>query len=347
MDKTPRLRDELGITLFEEAGDALFLFDPVGETILDANPMAESLSGFSHEEFLGAQVDYLFRSTISEVGQRFRKALKNTVRFHSQEGFLLRQKKEGSWIPVNLTVTRLHVQARTLGLITARDISERQALSRKLVNLQEEERRLIALELHDEIGQVLTALRINLERLREPGEAAFPGRLQDSLDLIDGLIDKVRSLSLDLRPVMLDLQGLDGTIGWLLDQQALRARVTPHLASNVGGRRFAPELETALFRIAQQALTNVVRHAGASHVWLTLDAQAGELGLTVQDDGCGFDTNLARQQVSNGRNFGLLGMQERISLVGGDIRIDSRPGEGTTIQARVSLRDRPAPPVKE
>jgi PAS domain S-box-containing protein len=125
---------ELARTLFEESGDALFLFDPDTEVLLEANPMAQRLSGFTRQEMLRLQVTYLFRAETQGGLQRLRHAYQRTGAFHSQEGFLLRQKQDGVWIPVNLTVSRLHAEPKTLGLVTARDIRERrdaQALQKK------------------------------------------------------------------------------------------------------------------------------------------------------------------------------------------------------------------------
>src|SRR5438445_9503418 len=118
---------ELARTLFEESGDALFLFDPDTETLLEANPMAQRLSGFSRQELLRLRITYLFRAETQGGLQRLRHAYQRTGAFHSQEGFLLRQKQDGVWVPVNLTVSRLHAEPRTLGLVTARDIRERRA----------------------------------------------------------------------------------------------------------------------------------------------------------------------------------------------------------------------------
>src|SRR5260370_40172891 len=116
--------NELSVTLFEEAGDALFLFDPDSEDICDVNPMAQRLSGFTRAELLRLQITYMFRSEIQGGLQRLRHAYKKTGVFHSQEGFLLRHQQEEMWIPVNLAVTRLHAEPKTLRLITARDIRE-------------------------------------------------------------------------------------------------------------------------------------------------------------------------------------------------------------------------------
>ncbi len=131
---TPYDRDELAVTLFEESGDALFLFDPASEAMIDVNPMAERLSGYPYADLLRMQVMYLFRSTSPGGVHRLRHAFQRTGLFHSQEDFLLRHQKDGVWVPVNLTVTRLHARPRTLGLITVRDISERKRFETSLLH---------------------------------------------------------------------------------------------------------------------------------------------------------------------------------------------------------------------
>src|SRR5437588_10265028 len=128
----PCTAEELSVTLFEEAGDALFLFDPDTEQLLDVNPMAQRLSGFSRAELLRMPVTYLFRSEVQGGLNRLRHAYKKTGIFHSQEGFLLRHQRGGVWVAVNLTVTRLHAEPKTLGLITARDVREQRELFSQL-----------------------------------------------------------------------------------------------------------------------------------------------------------------------------------------------------------------------
>jgi PAS domain S-box-containing protein len=137
-------RDELALTLFEESGDALFLFDPATEQLVDTNPMAERLSGFSHAELLQMKATYLFRSEVQGGLVRLRHAFLKTGLFHSQEGFLLRHRDEGVWVPVNLTVTRLHARPQPLGLITARDITERREVAARVERAEAELRRVLA-----------------------------------------------------------------------------------------------------------------------------------------------------------------------------------------------------------
>src|SRR5688572_22540339 len=135
---------ELAQTLFEEAGDALFLFDPESENILDTNPMAQRLTGWGRRELLRMQITYLFRSEAQGGMTRLRNAFRKTGLFHSQEGFFLRREREGSWLPVNLTITRLHTELRTLGLITARDMTEQREAQALLKEKETELRRVLS-----------------------------------------------------------------------------------------------------------------------------------------------------------------------------------------------------------
>jgi PAS domain S-box-containing protein len=135
---------ELSVTLFEEAGDALFLFDPETEQLLDANPMAQRLCGFSRPELLRLPITYLFRAEAQGGLRRLRHAYQKTGLFHSQEGFWLRHQADGVWIPVNLTVTRLHTQPRTLGLVTARDVHEHREIFAQLKRTEAELRGVLA-----------------------------------------------------------------------------------------------------------------------------------------------------------------------------------------------------------
>jgi PAS domain S-box-containing protein len=128
-------REELAVTLFEESGDALFLFDPDTEVLIDVNPMAERLSGFPCRELLRRPVTYLFRSAAPAGLSRLRTAFKATGQFHAQDDFLLRHRQDGVWVPVNVTATRLHARPKTLGLITARDVSERRRLEEESLRL--------------------------------------------------------------------------------------------------------------------------------------------------------------------------------------------------------------------
>jgi len=194
------------------------------------------------------------------------------------------------------------------------------------------ERRHIARELHDEIGQALTALKINLQAVqRFPETGLLEPRLLDSVNIVDRTLRQVRNLSLDLRPSMLDDFGLRAALRWYADQQAQRAGLQVQFIAAALEGRLNPTLETACFRVAQEALTNIVRHARARSVVVRLEEEAGFLHLTVRDDGIGFDLGAVHRQRASGASLGVLGMKERASLAGGRVEVRSRPGEGTEV----------------
>jgi signal transduction histidine kinase/CheY-like chemotaxis protein len=211
-------------------------------------------------------------------------------------------------------------------------------LSQQLVETQENERRSIARELHDEVGQSLTAALLNLQALADlPEPATLPARLDDSMALIDRVLQQIRTLSLDLRPALLDDLGLAPALSWLLERQAERAGFSAQFSADQAGERFPAVIETTCFRVVQEALTNVARHARARHVTVGLRRRGAELCLSICDDGVGFDVSAARQRAARGQSLGLLGMQERIGLLGGQMRIDSTLGQGVSIDVRLSL----------
>ena len=211
-----------------------------------------------------------------------------------------------------------------------------QTLSHQLLKAQEEERRRIARELHDEIGQSLTAVRINLQRAMTSTEvsASLP-YLKESDGLVDRVLQQVRDLSLDLRPSVLDDLGLVASVRWYLDRTSRRAGFVGQLAADPPEIRLPAEIATACFRIVQEALTNVVRHAGPRRVDIALTGSDDHLEIVVRDDGTGFDVDVERQRALRGGSLGLLGMQERVALLGGWISIESTPGHGTAVFVRL------------
>jgi PAS domain S-box-containing protein len=231
-------------------------------------------------------------------------------------------------------------------LDTVRAARERQkALSHRLLTAQEEERRRLAVELHDELGQVLTAVKINLASLqRLPAAASASTHLQDTIASVDQAMEKVRDLALDLRPSVLDDLGLPAALRWYADRFARAAHVEAHLSIDAVPHLEA-DLETVCFRMAQEALTNVARHAGARHVWIDLHLLPIGLELSIRDDGRGFDTAAARDHAVGGASMGLLGMQERVALVGGQFELRSAPGGGTELRARFAVGEK-APPAE-
>ena len=210
-----------------------------------------------------------------------------------------------------------------------------QALSRQLIATQENERRHLARELHDEIGQALTGIKLNLKALQQPTQVTVRSSLaQETIAVVDQTLNQVRNLALDLRPSMLDDIGLVAALRWCLDRQAQRAGFGTHFHAEPSDLSTSSEIATACFRVAQESLTNIARHAQAKNVRVELRQRDSELELIVSDDGIGFDVSAARVRAIGGASIGLLGMAERVQLVGGQIEITSVPSKGTTIHAR-------------
>lgn len=213
-----------------------------------------------------------------------------------------------------------------------------QILSRRLVEVQEIERRHLARELHDEIGQILTGLKLVLEMSTRLPVDAVRASLREARKLVSDLMARVRELSLGLRPAILDDLGLLPALLWHFERYAAQTHVQVVFKhEGLEGRRFRPEIETAVYRIVQEALTNVARHAGVSEATVRIWADQNILGLQIEDQGTGFnsETILATSTAS-----GLTGMRERATLLGGHLIVESAPGAGTRVAAELPLGGR-------
>jgi signal transduction histidine kinase len=200
---------------------------------------------------------------------------------------------------------------------------------------QEATARRFSHELHDELGQALTAIKTNLTALDTAGELNRE-RLEDCYRLVDEAIGNVRQMSQLLRPTILDDFGLEAGLRWLSEGFSARTGIDVKFTSGYSGR-LPDETETHLFRIAQEALTNVARHSGAKHVWVKLESSGGAICLTIQDDGRGLQT-LSPGEVAAARRpapLGMIGMRARARSASGDVTVQSRPGEGVLIEVRV------------
>ena len=213
-----------------------------------------------------------------------------------------------------------------------------QTMSRRLVEAQERERRHIARELHDEAGQALASLRFGLRQLEnEASEGGnVPARVAELLRTTDAVIDGLHRLAADLRPASLDHVGLDAA----LRQYARSTAATYGLAvrfkaRGFGGERLPAVVETALFRVVQEAVANVVRHARANRIDVLLELRGDRVVAMVEDDGVGFDP----EAVEDGEHFGLVGARERAEALGGSLTVESAPGAGTTVVVEVSTAD--------
>jgi signal transduction histidine kinase len=232
------------------------------------------------------------------------------------------------------TITRLH---RYRSLLDERE--KLQQLSQQIMEIQERERRAVAVELHDDIGQGLTGLKFLVRQIGDStDQEQAQAKVRELVEIIGDLIGRVRDLSLSLRPSMLDDFGLYPALIWLADQFTGKTGLEIECNfSELDEERFEPKIETAIFRIAQEALTNITRHAQANHVSINIDEDAFTLRFQIQDDGIGFDlADITRRRYIS---TGLSGMQERARMAGGALKIDSSTaGGGTRIIAEFPSR---------
>jgi len=216
-------------------------------------------------------------------------------------------------------------------------------LSHRLLQAQETERRHVARDLHDEIGQALTALKLNLREVQSLSETdQAMNMIVDSMQITDQLIQHIRNLALDLRPSLLDELGLVSAIQWYVNRQSERAGWTVDYAIQEFEHRPSPEIEITCFRVLQEALTNTARHAKATHVGVTLSQREDSVELHIRDNGVGFDVEEGRARARSGNSIGLLGMEERVLLAGGSIEVQSQPHDGTTVLVRFPIAPAPA-----
>jgi signal transduction histidine kinase len=221
-----------------------------------------------------------------------------------------------------------------------------QHFARRVISAQEEERSRLAHELHDGIGQSLTGIRLGLDRAAKAvgdDPELITRRLDLSRTITDQAMADLRRMIVDLRPGILDQLGLAPALQWVADH-TLRANGIEVSMESVGlEERLAPAIETILFRIGQEAMTNIARHSGAEHVTLAIVRRTGSLSLTIEDDGRGFDPARRESGAPAAGGIGLPGMRERAAAAGGRLVVTSAPGGGTRIRAEVPLVDEPVP----
>jgi signal transduction histidine kinase/sensor domain CHASE-containing protein len=209
------------------------------------------------------------------------------------------------------------------------------AVSSRLVEVQEQERRKIALELHDEIGQALTSLRLSLDLIETLPQEKVKNQISLAVENVNDLIARIRQMSLDLHPSMLDDLGIIPTLIWHLDRYNRQTGIQINLQhSDLIGQRFSPDIEITVYRIVQEALTNIARHAQVHSADVRLWSKDRVLGVLIEDQGAGFDPD---KTLASYNSKGLLGMRERIGFLGGELQIFSTPGKGTTLIAEIPL----------
>jgi PAS domain S-box-containing protein len=339
--------------LFDNALDAILFVNPDAQFV-EANPAACALVGYTREELLQKTIWDLTPLENLPAG---RELWQTFLASGSVSGEYTVVRKDGPARDLEFRAVANILPG--LHLSISHDITERKRarearqryaerssmLSRRVVDVQEQERRHLARELHDEIGQTLTAIGLNLQAVKGLCDLPAQPYLDDCIGVVDRAIQQVRNLSLDLRPSMLDDLGLAAALRWLVDRQAQRARLTVHFAAQSPEIAIPQDLATACFRIGQEAITNVIRHARARNLWVELQQGENELRLSIRDDGIGFDPTGLRHGATHGKSLGLLGMQERVELFGGQFGIESAPGgQGTRILVQFPI---PPAPVSE
>lgn len=309
------------------------------------SPSAKSLQGYRSVDDIPQNVkDLLTPASFRRAAKIFARELaaekrrRNLRRAWTMEVEVKREDGSTVWTEDRITFLRDKSGKPTGYLGVTRDITLRKqaedalrSLSRRLVEVQELERRGIARELHDHIGQELTGLKLSLESVSRLPPPQVQARLSEALAAINELVSRVQDLSLEFRPAMLDDLGLVPALLWHFERLNSQTGVRVAFRHRGIQRRFAPEIETAVYRIVQEGLTNVARHAGVVEASVRLVLQKGVLGVYIEDEGIGFDTDAA---FARGTSSGLTGMQERATLLGGQFEIISAPGAGTLLVAK-------------
>jgi PAS domain S-box-containing protein len=260
---------------------------------------------------------------------------------HDRGGVILSEEGE----PIRLVGTCQDVTELRQAEQALQEYSTRlQNLSRRLLEVQEKERRHLARELHDEFGQILATITLHLHGARGLAGDAARARLDECATLLQQAGEQVRSLALELRPTMLDTLGLEATLRWLAEQHQQHTACEVQVVGHLSGAPLAPELAIACFRVVQESLTNVARHAAARHVWIELSQSESELELVVRDDGVGFVVTSTQEQAATRGSLGLLGMRERVEILGGTLKVISEQGRGTRVHASFPLSEAPNQP---
>lgn len=325
--------------VFEDHPDPLLLHDPQTLRIVDANPPACALLRHPRETLQQMTLTSLLAPDSLADGEAWPRG----------SGAVRLRTADDDWVSVESHSVEGRLGDRTLCVSLIRDQAETgrirdelaasnrelQAMARRLFSLQEDERRAISRDLHDDVGQAITAIKMSAHAAMDEDDAGRRRRdLAEIVETADTTVDKLRNLSMLLRPPQLDALGLEAALRWHAGVLFRSAPTGLHLDLDVSAlpRRPAREIEQACFRVAQECLTNALRHASAGLVTLRLhDHGDGFLQLHVGDDGDGFEPEHAR-------GLGLVIMRERAQSAGGSLQIDTGPGEGTRIRLLLPYR---------
>jgi PAS domain S-box-containing protein len=309
------------------------------------NKFAEKLYGWSPAEAIGRNI---LEITLPETTRdRALKIMSYLREGNSWSGEFLVQRKDSTSFPVMVTNSPIYDdKGQLIGIVgVSFDTTEfrraeeaRRKLLQRLFTTQEEERHRIARELHDQMGQYLAALMMGLKSVEKSTELSSPirNRIVELQELTTQFSKEVRHFSLDLRPTALDDLGLHDALMHYVEEWSERNDIKIDFHSNgLVNERLLPHIETALYRLIQEALNNVLKHAQAHHVSVILENRGNSILAILEDDGIGFDVAAALNAPVSERGLGLTGMCERIESVGGTLKFESTPGSGSTIVARI------------
>ena len=338
-------------TIFEYSPVAIFVTD-LESTIIDANPAACQLHGSKRAQLVGqSALDLIPPEQRTNGGTSLPKFARGE--WHLTQSFVWTRRGEA--IPIAVTASRIEYAGRDAMLLHVRDVSEHKrtearlrnsreqlrALSRRVQNAREKERRRIAREVHDELGQALTGLKMDVAWLgkhlakdgQANGNAKFLSKIESMSDLIDETLQSVRKITTELRPGVLDALGLVAAIEWQAQEFQNRTGIKCRAQMTSQTLKMELEVSTAVFRIFQEILRNVLRHAHATKVEIELKATTPNLLLVVRDNGRG----ISALEVSAPSSLGLLGMRERALAFGGEVEIRGVPAEGTIVTVYVPI----------
>jgi PAS domain S-box-containing protein len=346
-----RKSEERWRAVFENSAAGIALSDPASTRFLSANAAFQKMLGYSEEELRAWSFLDITHETDREANRRLLAELLEGRRpsYEMQKRY---RRKDGNliWVSIQVSLVPGTESIPRFCMAIAEDVSERKraqeelqhsfeqlrALTARLQGIREEERKSVAREIHDELGQALTAIKIDLASLmRElPADQERQRRRTDSiLELVDQTIQSVRRISTELRPGILDDLGLVAALEWAAEEFEARTGTRCRLDLPGDDIEIDQERATAMFRIFQETLTNVARHAKASEVGVRLAKDNGDLTLEVHDNGKGID----EEELSAGGSLGILGMRERATLLGGELGILGAPQNGTTVRVRIPI----------
>lgn len=326
--------------LFESSPVPMWMFSKIDFSIIDVNDAACELYGYSRDEFLQMSIkDMRPAEDIPFFVERLEATASN-----ENQGIWRHKKKDGTIIHVEIIGNDITYEGRSVRLALANDVTDKLAtdeqlkksyeevrqLTEHLQNIREEERTSIAREIHDELGQQLTVLKMDvtwIDRKLTNVDPAIKEKLRDLVNVLNQTIKTVRRISSELRPSLLDDLGLIAAVEWHLKEFEKRSGIKTQFDAPAKELSLNDATKTTLFRIMQESLTNVARHSQAKTVKVNLFQRNGNIFLRIEDDGIGFE----QEKVSSKRTLGILGMRERTTMIGGKYKINSSEGKGTVV----------------